>query len=293
MNNGANLLKLLRTPAKIEKIRIGGLDVNYLTAGEGFPIIMIHGATIGWGQWLPNIDRLAQHFKIYALDLPGSGASSAIDFKRADLTRDFVDAVSGFISTKNLVGVHLIGHSFGAWLAVKVAQKNSSIKKLVLVSPMGFDIYVPWRYKLMSLYPLAFLVSKTAMRPTKKNMKKFLTGVMEKAPAIPEEFVDYFYQNVAHGGTTHPLIFVNRMSGFFKIKKELYLKETLPKIGNESLVILGTNDPLIDYVRTAKVADTLPFHSIKTYPGTGHVPPTEQSERFNEDVIAFLNNGNN
>lgn len=290
-NNGSHLLKFIAISSKIEKVKIGKFEINFMVAGESTPLILIHGATIGWGQWLPNINAFAKHFKVLALDLPGSGGSSKINFRKADLIKDFVDVIDEFIKIKKLDNVNILGHSFGGWLALKVAQKNSSIKKVVLVSPLGFDTSVPWHYKLLAFYPFAKLISKTVMKPTRKNMEKFLLSVMKNIPLLQAEFIDYFFENIAYGGSTHPILFSSRFSGFFSIERQLHLKNILPHVKNDCLVIFGENDPLIRSRHAAKIAATLPSHKVDILPNTGHVPSTEQSELFNHKVIAFLTHG--
>ena len=91
------LQNLIPTKSQIKKVSIDSYNINYLEAGAGQPIILIHGLNIGWGEWHQNIAELAKYFKIYALDLPGSGNSTKIDFHNADLEKKFVKIVDKFI----------------------------------------------------------------------------------------------------------------------------------------------------------------------------------------------------
>ena len=73
MNTEQALLQTIGVQAQVKRIQVGRFHINYLTAGTGPPVMLIHGGNIGWGQWYPNIKTLAEHFSLYGIDLPGSG----------------------------------------------------------------------------------------------------------------------------------------------------------------------------------------------------------------------------
>jgi len=56
---------------------VEGVSLHYLTAGEGPPVLLLHGgivdsASLSWGE---VVEPLAADFEVYALDLPGYGGS--------------------------------------------------------------------------------------------------------------------------------------------------------------------------------------------------------------------------
>ena len=60
----------------LHSVEIGGTPVTYVEIGEGRPILLIHGLSGSWQNWLENIPALANRgFRVLALDLPGFGAS--------------------------------------------------------------------------------------------------------------------------------------------------------------------------------------------------------------------------
>ncbi|MFY9463208.1 MAG: alpha/beta fold hydrolase, partial [Candidatus Sungiibacteriota bacterium] len=119
MNAERKLAQLVQTDIKIEQAIIGRFRINYVSAGSGPAVILLHGANIGWGQWYPNIAVLAQYFTVYAIDLPGAGGSSKIEFHTANLEKDFVDTVDSFIKDRRLSKVHIVGHSLSGWIALR------------------------------------------------------------------------------------------------------------------------------------------------------------------------------
>ena len=290
MNAEQRLVESIGVDLKIEQTRIGKYDINYVTAGVGEPLVLIHGGNIGWGQWHPNLSTLTEHFKVYALDLPGAGKSTKINFKKSDLTKDFVNTVDGFIRSKNLSKVSLLGHSLGGWIALKLAAaKNSYINKIIAVNPLGLTDYVAPRYKPAALYPIAKLLSKTVLRPTTKSMEKFCTSVMyNNKENIQEEFLEYICESLSEDSKAHPLLLINRLTNFNKTVPELNLLVELPKISNKTLLIIGDKDPLTPISKIEKPLKLIPEVRVEIFSNVGHIPSIESSLRFNQLVIDFF-----
>ena len=62
-----------------EKIKINGRDVHYYTAGQGEPLVVIHGGGGDARTWLKNVAALADNYTVYVPDLPGFGGSQPLD----------------------------------------------------------------------------------------------------------------------------------------------------------------------------------------------------------------------
>jgi len=291
MDAEKKLVTSIGADIKIEQVRINNYIINYAAAGSGRPLLLIHGANIGWGQWYPNIAELSKHFTVYAIDLPGAGGSTKIDFKTADLEKDFVDIVDAFIINRGLDNISLLGHSLGGWVALKLAIKNKPyIEKIILVDSLGFTDYVPPKHRLSAFYPFAKLLSRTVMKPTKEKMAKFSEEMMHKnTENISEEFLEYLCESITRERITHPLLLINRLTNFRKMVPELVVIDELPKITNKTLIIIGDNDPLIPLNKVKDSFALIPNSQVAVFGDVGHLPFVEESTKFNERVINFLN----
>ena len=282
------IAQLMQIPYHIKKLNIGEHIINYLVAGNGPPLLLIHGINIGWGQWYKNIPELSKYFTVYAIDLPGSGFSSSAGVYSSGLEKLLIKTIEEFILRLKLDPVNLIGHSLGGWVVLKLAlRKRINIKKIVLVDSLGFTTYVPWRYKLLSFSFLTRLLMSTVMRPSKNNMRSFLTSVIQEKETVDEIFIDYFLHAIKSHGV-HPFIFINKISGFFKVKKELVLIDQLSKIKQPTLIIMGENDPLVRVVDIHKTYILIPNAKLEVFLNTGHVPQFENVVTFNNLVVQFL-----
>lgn len=274
---------------RIEVERVNGHDINYLLAGEGPPLILLHGINIGWGQWYPNISALAEHFTVYALDLPCAGASDFIDHELITLERDFVGTVDAFIVKKDLIGAHLVGHSFGGWVALRVAGRGANnIGKVVAVCPLGLSDHLPRKFWPITIAPILSLLANVLLRPTKSNVEKIIRTMLAPGSCLTEEFLEYYFQSVDRKGIrAHPFYFMHLCTDPLRMKDELRTTLQQAHLSNPTLILLGEKDPLLPVSRQIG-ARSLPNATVRVLPNAGHVPGIESSALFNEAVTQYL-----
>lgn len=125
----------MRRRIRSNRMMVGGIDVHYLSGGEGDPLVVIHGGGDSARSWRKNLEVLAEHHTVYAPDLPGFGSSQPIS--GSFHVSDFVEFMEGFTSNLGLERFHLLGHSLGGGIALHFALKfPHKIGRLVLVSSM-------------------------------------------------------------------------------------------------------------------------------------------------------------
>jgi len=289
MDAEARLIRTMGIELQPRHIRANGYDLNYVVVGDGPPLILIHGVNIGWGEWHLNIPDLARHFRVYALDLPGAGHSTSIDFLSSDLEKSFVDTVEAFIRLHDLHGAVLVGHSSGGWIALKLAlRKNASIRSLILVNSLGFSDYLVWRQRPLAVRSLVRFLAHYVVLPTKANMEKFLKSVFVKTIGLTSEFMEYYSETVCGRIDAHPLMLIHRFLQPFRIRKEFVIGDRLRDISIPTLIIASNRDPLNSLAATAPSFSYLPHATIDIFKGSGHVPPIEDAARFNKSVISWI-----
>lgn len=113
--------------------------VTYAEAGSGPVMVMCHGGAGSHTHWARNIDALAAHFTVRALDLPGYGDSDPTnkDYSAEEYVAAAVPLVDGL--TSDVARFHLVGFSFGGALSAGLAAAlGKRVEKLTLVAPGGF-----------------------------------------------------------------------------------------------------------------------------------------------------------
>jgi 2-hydroxy-6-oxonona-2,4-dienedioate hydrolase len=94
--------------------------LRYYEAGSGHPVILIHGSgpgATGWSNFSRNIEALAKHFHVYALDMPGWGESDPCTKE----TLDHVGATIQFMDALGIDKAALVGNSMGGIIALAVS----------------------------------------------------------------------------------------------------------------------------------------------------------------------------
>ena len=116
-------------------LELATAPVAYSVQGGGPPVIVLHRDVVCPGD-SPFLAALAEHYEVYAIDLPGFGASPRPPWIRK-VTQLATLTLHG-IKALDLPTCPLIGLGFGGWVAADVAtQDNSLVGELVLVSPWG------------------------------------------------------------------------------------------------------------------------------------------------------------
>jgi pimeloyl-ACP methyl ester carboxylesterase len=108
-------------------------------AGHGPDVVLFHGGMGSWKHWVRNVEPLAEHFTVHALDHPSYGASASVP--RDTTGAQYLDLVHELI-VEMLPGeapLRFAGFSFGAAIATNMARRlGPRVTHLCLVSPAGF-----------------------------------------------------------------------------------------------------------------------------------------------------------
>ncbi len=119
-------------------VDVSGINTRYFEAGEGEPMLLVHGGQFGGGasaeDWFLNFDDLAESFHVYALDKIGQGYSDAPKADEDYVIGSAVQHSIGFMETLNIDKAHIVGHSRGGYLAARVAlERPEMVRSIVIV----------------------------------------------------------------------------------------------------------------------------------------------------------------
>ncbi len=116
---------------------LDGVELHYLIAGDGAPLILIHGYAETSRMWKPIIPALAERFTVVAPDLPGIGDSS-IPADGLDMTTA-ATRIHALVASLGLQNAEVVGHDIGLMVAYAYAAKfPAEVNKLVLM-----DAFLP------------------------------------------------------------------------------------------------------------------------------------------------------
>lgn len=123
-----------------QKIQTGDIVTNYQDAGDGPPILLLHGSgpgVSGWANWRGVLTELADQYRLIAPDLAGFGYTevpSDIQYTR----ERWLQQILNFLDALGLEKVHVIGNSFGGSMALALAIHHPErVHKVVLMGSVG------------------------------------------------------------------------------------------------------------------------------------------------------------
>jgi pimeloyl-ACP methyl ester carboxylesterase len=251
-------------------IKINGLDVQYYSAGEGEPLLVIHGGGGDARTWWDNIAILAERYKVYAPDLPGFGGSQPL---RGSY---FIPELSGFIDVfarrLGLENFHLMGHSLGGGIALDYALKMpGKVRKLVLVSSLCLGEEIAFWIRLLSLPALLRSIGAVA------------TAVMKS--------VKWVARQLNPAGLIMPLspaaMAVGGSITTFK-KQTLVLEGRLSEVTMPTLLVWGAKDPVVPVGHAYKAARMIPNCQVKVFKHRGHNVHRDELKQFTSIIAGFL-----
>lgn len=241
-------------------VRVGDLDVNYIEAGAGTPLLLVHGnwATSSW--WEPLLSRIQPGRRGIAYDMRGRGATRGpdSDYSIPSLASDLLALTDAL----GLGRVDLVGHSLGSCVAMEFALGHPDrLRSLVVVSPGWIDgmpgaYAVPERQKQLKDDPV-FL--ETALRAI--------------VPGAPSD--DYWRRLVREGGQQSLTAALALLPSLTDWKPG----DAVGRIRVPRVVISGELDLFTGGPNATRVATALGCE-IVTMPKVGHGPMIEAPDDF-------------
>ncbi len=130
------------TPLSERHQELAGVPTAILEAGDGPPLVLLHGQGEFWGVWLPVIDDLARRHRVVIADLPGHGATGVGQGRLdAGTTLGWVDELIDATCPTPPV---LVGHLLGGAIAARYAVPHGDrLARLILVDTLGLAWFRP------------------------------------------------------------------------------------------------------------------------------------------------------
>ncbi|MFB5189248.1 alpha/beta fold hydrolase [Alicyclobacillus fastidiosus] len=247
---------------------------HYLEAGEGEPLILLHGVGFwtGGDYWLANIVELSRHFHVFSPDFVGwgNGDRLRVEYSFAYL----VDFVREFQDTLGISSAHIVGHSMGGWVAALLAYESPQrVRTLTLVGSGG-----------MSTRTLSTMTK--FQPPTREDILAHATKTLHAELPIAE-LVDTWYRRTLLAGAVESYqLILNHMNNSVH-RARYHLGRRLQHIQCPTLVVWGAEDQTNPVSLGQEMHALLPNSQMVVIPG-GHDCASENPEQFNQQVIQFI-----
>lgn len=257
----------------MEVVRANGLEIAYRRAGEGPPLVLVHGAAEDGRVWRPQLDGLADEFTVVAWDEPGSGRSADVpaDFGLGD----YAGCLAALIEILGLGPAHVAGLSWGGTVALELYRHRPGLVATLILA----DTYAGWKGSL-----------------PEHELRARVAGAAEMLAAPVDEF-DPTLPGLFAGDP--PAEFVPLLEGMaadvrreslrvqLSVMAEADQRDLLARVAVPTLLIWGERDARSPLSVAHRFEEAIPDATLVVIPGCGHVSNLERPGRFNEAVRRF------
>src|SRR5437773_2198746 len=125
--------------APLAHVEIGQQTVAYRSAGDGPPLVLLHGFLCDSRVWRRELEELSDRFRVVAWDAPGAGESP--DPPEPFTITDWAFCLAGFLDALGIERAHVLGLSWGGLLAQELYRLHPE-------RALGFilaDTYAGWK----------------------------------------------------------------------------------------------------------------------------------------------------
>jgi pimeloyl-ACP methyl ester carboxylesterase len=259
--------------------------LSLVEAGDGPPVLAVHGLGATKGSFLPTVAALSSRFHTIAVDLPGFGDSSKPIGAPYD-ARFFAGACVDLLDALGLDRAHLIGNSLGGRVALEIALRDPDrVGRLALLAPaLAWRRPRPWAPLLRLTRPELGLVQLTPRPIVDAIVRQIIPDAADgwRAAGV-DEFLRAYLTPAGR-------------AAFYAAARHIYLDEPHGKDGfwprlatlqAEALFVWGRRDQLVPIGFARHVADAVP-HATQLELDCGHVPQIERPLLSNNAIATFF-----
>jgi 2-hydroxymuconate-semialdehyde hydrolase len=263
-------------------VLVDGLVTGYLEAGDGDPVVLLHGgefgvsAEIGWERTIP---ALAKRYRVLAPDMLGFGQSAkVVDFTDGRGMR--IRHIARFCDELGIDSAHFVGNSMGAINLLVDATSDSPVlptRSFVAICGGG-DIQRNQHMEALYDYD----ASVPAMRR--------IVEALFHDPAYPadDDYVQRRYQSSIAPGAWEALAAVRFRRPGAPPPTSPSSKRAYQRVKVPTLVVEGGSDKLLPPGWAKEIADQIPRGRSVVVDRAGHCPQIEQSSIVNTLLLEFL-----
>ena len=277
---------------------VGRVKLAYVEAGEGEPVILVHGIPTDYRAWSGQIGPFSRTYHVIAYSRRLAQPNrNKMDYENSTVENNSADLV-GLINDLGVSPVHLIGHSYGGFAAAYCASTNPQlIRTLTLIEPAVSTMLLRNRKSTSEFLGLLFSHPSIAI-----SAAKFQRGSLD--PSL----------NAFRGGNFDAALrlnldgIMNQHGAFERLSEQVRvmtkenertvgeLMAEVPafgikeasKISAPTLLIHGSESPRVLHAIVDRLGKAIPQSEVSTIPGAAHFPHIEKPDEFNQLVLGFL-----
>jgi len=279
-------------------VAIDGVKLHYFCGGSGPPLVLVHGlGSSAAVEFYYNLEPLAAHHRVFAVDLPGFGGSDKPAL--AYTIELFVKAVRELMASQGLERAAVMGVSMGGRVALGLALDSpEKVERLVLVDALG--VGTPRRvlaYRILLTKGLGELTLRGTARALRRmnpaTIRRFWGWYLQRPNRVDTIWSD---ERIANHGTLLAtpeyraayLSALRSIAGMRQLRDGVVVDDRLAELRMPTLLIWGRHDHIFPASHAEMAKDRIPNGRLEIFDDSGHTPQMEEPDRFNRLVLDFL-----
>lgn len=259
-----------------QTLRHSSSGTAWIEAGEGEPLVLVHGVGMNRAVWAPQIEYLARNYRVIAYDMLGHGDSPLPpeDTRLEDLGRQ----LASLLDELEIECTHLVGHSMGALVALDFALRQPDrVRDLVLLNA----VYERSTGQSEAVLERARrLLAGEAEEDLEETLDRWFGS--EQRATRPErvERVRHWLENVDRTG------YARVYDRFARADDEFIGR--LSSLTMPALFATGEHDPNSTPEMARRMAAECPRGELHVVPGQRHMMAFMEPETINSLIAGFL-----
>ena len=270
-------------------VEIDGMPIRYLAAGDGPPVVLLHGAGDNALDWRWVMPALAAGHHVYAPDLPGSpdSARPAADYSPAYFER----FVSAFLDALDVGRATLVGNSLGGLIALRLAlSEPERTGALVLVNSAGLGRAINPAFTSVNVPGLgeaALPFWRTPLGAYQRAWGRTALLFAHPPARVPREWLAEQCRLALLPGYLEAHLTALRALVSPLGQREV-LVDRLPSVKMPTLVVWGARDRVFPECQAREAVVRLQEGSLALIPDCGHMPHVECPDHFLAALTEFI-----
>ena len=263
-------------------VKTNGTRLYYEMAGEGHPLVLIHGGYMDRRMWDEQFAVFAELYQVVRYDVRGFGKSELPQVPYAD--RQDLYALLTFLGIER---TYLLGLSLGGMIAIDFTlDYPEMVDALVLVGSAvtGFPMMEMFTSEELQRERQRFAAFEKARK--ERDVPALVGALMEDDTLVPSPKYPTARQRVRENLSEYSFVFVLDPAPKLEIAPVAY--ERLSEIHVPTLLIVGADDHFMLHRVADKLEQDIVGAKRVTISETHHMPNMEKPEEFNRIVLDFL-----
>ncbi len=266
---------------------VDDLVIHYRDEGTGPTLVLLHGVASSLHTWDDWVERLAPHYRILRIDLPGHGLTGLDPTVERYEIAYMIDKLEKFLNKLSIDDIYLAGNSLGGYISWNYAlHRPDRVKKMVLLDAAGFPQDMPFIMNFTAL-PVIGEIAGVAMPKIFVDMN--INAAFGDSDKVTDELQQRYFDLTMRQGNREALVNV------FRTMKEQsqnpHLGDRVKEITIPTLLMWGDQDEWVPLEIMQQFHQALANSQTIVYEGVGHMPMEELPVQTSRDAHGFFTTG--